>query len=144
MPALVVPEHRFDEDTLEANQIFLVRISYSVAFKMIKNAGVKQRFWSSLLKKHSVIQASKHAMISSYQKSNVWEKLLQSKLKNANVDKILIYHHHFLHRLYDSLDAYLIPKMGFRQSTKRVPITELVSSWRRRTFTQRLVKPSRE
>ena len=131
-PALVVPEHRFDEDTLEATAKLFLGENFprlGSILKMIKNAGVKQRFLVQPIEEtlsHPGVKARNDLFISEVKRMG--EAAAIEALKNANVDAEdidLIITTSCTGFMIPSLDAYLIPKMGFRQSTKRVPITEL-------------------
>ena len=130
-PALVLPEHEFNRQTLQqtANLVLgeghrhLNRIR-----KIIDNSGIERRYLVQSLvdtitpngfgvRNDVFIAASK----------DLGERAALAAMKNAGVeaaDVDLIITTSCTGFMIPSLCAHLIPKMGFKRTTKRLPITE--------------------
>lgn len=131
-PALEVPEHLFDEDTLEETAKMFLGENFPrlhTVLRMIKNAGVRQRYLVQPIEKtlqHEGVKSRNDLFIETVKRLGekaAWRALDHAGLKPEEVDYIITTS--CTGFMIPSLDAYLIPKMGFRQDTKRLPITEL-------------------
>ena len=132
LPALEVPEHCFDEDSLEHTAKLFLGEEFprlQTILRMIKNAGVKQRFLVQPIEETLKQDGIKHRndlYIETVKR--LGEKAAVRALENANLkpeDIDYIITTSCTGFMIPSLDAHLIPKMGFRRDTKRLPITEL-------------------
>ena len=130
-PALVLPEHEFSRDTLQQTATLVLGEGHrhlKRVQKIIDNSGIERRFLVQPLvdtitphgfgvRNDIFIAASK----------NLGERAALAAMKNAGVEAAdidLIITTSCTGFMIPSLCAHLIPKLGFKRTTKRFPVTE--------------------
>ena len=132
-PALAQPEHKFTaDDILEVLPRYLGEDfpRLKTVQRIVRNSGVKERAWVRTIDQAVTEHMSFGDSQELYAKECkvLGERAVKEALKNANVDASEI---DFLITtsctgfMIPSLDAHLIPALGFRRNTLRLPITEL-------------------
>lgn len=131
-PALALPEHVFDEDTVRQTARAFLGDKFprlETVLKIIKNAGVDTRYMVQS-PEETVQHPGFEARNTLFQETSkrLGEQAARAALHNAGIepkDVDLVITTSCTGLMIPSLEAYLIPKMGMRADTKRMPITEL-------------------
>ena len=130
-PALVLPEHEFNRVTLQETATLVLGEGHrhlNRVKRIIDNSGIERRFLvQSLVDTITPNGFGVRNDIFIKASMELGERAAAQAMKNAGVDAAdvdLIITTSCTGFMIPSLCAHLIPKMGFKRTTKRLPITE--------------------